>query len=84
MACLIFSVSQCSVALPFKLCNMYMCFHSLFIKRTVTSLQFMGTWFEVLRTPFIIEYMVKCVRFHCLDKGEENSVGLKVLGERSP
>ncbi|KAL1441009.1 hypothetical protein MTO96_008931 [Rhipicephalus appendiculatus] len=46
--------------------------------------RFMGTWYEVLRTPFIIEYMVKCVRFHCLDKGEENSVGLKVLGERSP
>ncbi|KAH6939653.1 hypothetical protein HPB50_020286 [Hyalomma asiaticum] len=46
--------------------------------------RFMGTWYEVLRTPFIIEYMVKCVRFHCLDKGEENSVGLKVIGERSP
>ncbi|XP_077556834.1 lopap-like [Haemaphysalis longicornis] len=46
--------------------------------------RFMGTWFEILRTPFIIEYMIKCVRFHCLDKGEENSVGLKVIGERSP
>ncbi|EEC09657.1 hypothetical protein IscW_ISCW008304 [Ixodes scapularis] len=45
--------------------------------------RFMGTWFEIFRTPFIVEYMVKCVRFHYLDKGEEQSVAVRLLGERT-
>ncbi|CAN7996078.1 unnamed protein product, partial [Ixodes hexagonus] len=45
--------------------------------------RFLGTWFEIFRTPFIVEYMVKCVKFHYLDKGEEQSVAVRLLGERN-
>lgn len=45
--------------------------------------KFMGTWFEVLRTPFIMEYFVNCVKFHYLDKGDADNIAVRLKGERA-
>ncbi|XP_064456918.1 lopap-like [Ornithodoros turicata] len=45
--------------------------------------QFMGTWYEVLRTPFIMESFVNCVKFHYLDKGDTDNIAVRLKGERA-
>ncbi|XP_028967506.1 uncharacterized protein LOC114828261 [Galendromus occidentalis] len=34
--------------------------------------RFMGTWYEVQRTPFLMETMIRCNKFHYQEKGDSD------------
>lgn len=47
------------------------------------TFQFMGTWYEVQRTPFLMETMIRCNKFHYQDKGDsEEGIIVYMKGNR--
>ncbi|XP_022704691.1 uncharacterized protein LOC111269398 isoform X2 [Varroa jacobsoni] len=45
--------------------------------------RFMGTWYEVQRTPFLMETMIRCNKFHYQDKGDsEEGIIVYMKGNR--